>query len=92
MAAKHTDKKFQSTKQMREQFINRKKSMESSRSHSFGSSESDHPNTVTHRQIALNRSKVVKASAAKNTTNTNQKQPVGQRILAANDPLLNFST
>lgn len=49
VAAKHTDKQFQSNKRMREQLIHRKKSMESSRSHSFGSSESDHPNTVTNR-------------------------------------------
>ena len=41
------------------------KSLESSRSHSFGSSESDHPNTVTHRQIALNKIKVAKEAQSK---------------------------
>ena len=46
-ATKRSDSQSPSSSKKRLMF--RKKSIETSRSHSFGSSESDHPNTVTNR-------------------------------------------
>ena len=54
----------------------KQKSIETSRSHSFGSSESDHPNTVTHRQIALNKIKVAKAAQKTNSKKESFGDPV----------------